>query len=122
VTLDHIIRKASDSGFDGAEVAAFCAEHAITREDFADTVARIVATRYHSREIDFSFSDGVMNCLYGFITERGDLPMPPYSQSVFLAFDEGEYHHGGDPAGSDPEDLYTRPAIAEIVASDAQVT
>ena len=94
----------------------------MSREDFADTVSRTIATRYHAREIDFGYCDDIINRLYGFITERGDLPMPPYSQSVFLAFDEGEYHHGGDPSDSDPEDLYTRPAIAEIVASDAHVT
>ncbi len=122
MSLDDITRKASDHPFNAGEVAAFCAEHSMTREEFADTVSRTIATRYYGGELDFSFCDGVMNHLYAFITMRGELPMPPFAQSVFLAFDEGEYHHTDDRPESSPEQLYTRPAIAEILASDAQVT
>ena len=122
VSLDDIIRKAADNPFDTDEVAAVCVEQSITRDDFADLVSRTIASRYHSGELDFGFCDGVMNHLYAFITMRGDLPMPDYAYSVFLAFDEGEYYHTGDPPGSSPEELYTRPAIAEILTGDAQVT
>lgn len=122
MTLDDVIRKASDHPFVDSEVDAFCAEHSITREQFADAVSRSVATGYHNGDFDFSLCDGVMNHLYAFITQRGELPMPPYAQSVFLAFDEGEYYHQDDPPGASPEELYTKPQIRDIIARGHAVT
>lgn len=118
MTLDDLIRKAVDESFDAAEVAAFCKEQAMTQAEFADVVSRSVATRYDSGELDFGFCDGVMNQLFGFAMKECE--MPPYAFSVFLAFDEGEYYHPKDSRDTDPEQLYTRPAIAKILAGDAQ--
>ena len=122
MTLDDVIRKASDQPLVDSEVDAFCAAHSITREQFADAVSRSVATGYHNGDLGFSFCDGVMNHLYAFITQRGELPMPPYAQSVFVAFDEGEYYHRDDLPGASPEELYTKPRIRDIIARGHAVT
>ena len=53
---------------------------------------------------------------------RGEHAMPPFAFSVFQAFDDGEYHHPKDLGDSDPEQLYTRPAIAKILAGDEKNT
>ncbi|MFL6505596.1 MAG: hypothetical protein ACJ8KC_09285, partial [Candidatus Udaeobacter sp.] len=121
MTLDDIIRNAADQPFDATEVSALCKELSMSLEEFTDAVSRIIATRYSGRQLDFGFCDAVMNHLYAFTTKRGEEPMPPYALSVFIAFDEGEYSHPDDPAGSLPETLYTRPMIADVLAHDAQV-
>jgi hypothetical protein len=122
VNLDEVVRKASDHPFDDAEVDAFCANNSISREQFADAVSRAVATGYHNGDFDFGFCDGVMNHLFAFTTMRGEAAMPPYSHAVFLAFDDGEYHHQDDPPDASPEELYTKPQIRDIIGRGHAVT
>ena len=118
--IDPLMRKAADQPLTEADVEAACRYLALTRGALFDAVSRRVVEGYSSSELDFGFCDGVMNRLYGMLM-TWDEPMPDYTYSVFLALDVGEYHQG-DPKDSSPEELYTKPMIAEIAASDAQVT
>jgi hypothetical protein len=119
--IDPLMRKAADQPLTDADVEAACGYLALTRSALFDAISRRVVEGYSSSELDFGFCDGVMNHLYGMLMTR-DEPVPDYTYSVFLAFDEGEYQHRDDPEDSSPEELYTKPMIAEILASDAQVT
>ena len=119
--VDPLMRKAADHPLTDADIEAACRYLALSLSALFDAISRRVVEGYSSGELDFEFCDGVMNCLYGRLMTR-DEPMPDYTYSVFLAFDEGEYQHQGDPEDSSPEELYTKPMIAEILASDAQVT
>jgi hypothetical protein len=119
--IDPLMRKAADQPLTEADIEAACRYLALTRGALFDSISRRVVQGYSSGELDFGFCDGVMNQLYGTLM-TWDEPMPNYTYSVFFAFDEGEYHHQNDPEGSSPEDLYTKPMIREILASDAQVT
>ena len=63
----------------------------------------------------FAFCDAIINDIF-----RVLIPNNEHSElfwSMFLAFDEGEYFHNND-RGEDPEEKYTRPIIAEIVAKN----
>ena len=122
VSLDDIIRKTVDEPFQTADVDRLCAEHGLSLEELCDAISRQVARGYADGQLSFSVCDGVMNHLYSYMLLQHDRVPPHFSYSVFLAFDEGEYYHSDDPAGSSPEDLYTKPQIAEILAADAQVT
>ncbi|KFN41770.1 hypothetical protein N789_14765 [Arenimonas oryziterrae DSM 21050 = YC6267] len=87
-------------------------------EEFCDAFSRRVAHEYLAGRLTYASADQAMNCLDTFChhsTERG---MPEYSWDVYLAFDEGEYLHPGDPDEVDPVAKYTRPAVQEIVARD----
>lgn len=42
---------------------------------------------------------------------------PELAYSIYLAFDEGEYHHDGDDINLDTPDKYTKPIILEILES-----
>ena len=122
MTIDDLMRKAADDPFVAADIDAVCAEHGLTLGELFDAISRRIARGYASGEFPFGFCDGVMNHLYSFMLLNHDMTPPDFSYSVFLAFDEGEYQHRDDPEDSSPEELYTKPMIAEILASDAQVT
>jgi hypothetical protein len=59
-----------------------------------------------------------MNELYGYSYLDVVRGMPPFAWEVFNAFDAGEYHHSGDTPDSDPEELYTKPRIREVLGQD----
>jgi hypothetical protein len=120
--IDPLMRKAAERPLNQGDVDAACKYLSLTRDALFDPISRRVARGYASGELSFDFCDGVMNHLYSFVMLNYEMTPPEYSYSVFLAFDEGEYHHQNDPEGSSPEELYTKPMIREILASDAQVT
>jgi hypothetical protein len=122
VSLDDIIHKAADQPLEMADVDQVCAELGLSFDRLCDAISRQVARGYAEGRLSFGFCDGVMNHLYSYMLLEHDRVPPDFSYSVFLAFDEGEYQHRGDPEDSSPEDLYTKPMIAEILTSDAQVT
>jgi hypothetical protein len=39
-------------------------------------------------------------------------------QSVYEAFDAGEYYHREDPPGTDPERRYTRPQLEKLLSGN----
>ena len=118
MTLDEIIANASEGPLTRATVESFCVASGISFAAFCDEFSRVVATGYFHGRLDFSFCDGAINNLYGFMmTEMTEAPFPAYAYSVFLAFDEGEYHHRKDPPNASPEELYTKPMIAEIISN-----
>ena len=118
MTLDEIIEKASEGPLTRETVEAFCAASGTTFPAFCDEFSRVVATGYFDGRLEFSFCDGAINNLYGFMmTDMTEAPFPAYAYSVFLAFDEGEYHHSKDPPNASPVELYTKPMIAEIIAN-----
>jgi hypothetical protein len=118
MTLGQIIEKANETYFTWEEVEAFCAEHDITVETFWNDVARWIATGYTSGRLTFSFCSGVMDSLFSdLVFTAHPFQVSNYCFSVFGAFDRGEHRHPNDPLDVSPEELYTKPLIAEIMAS-----
>lgn len=120
MTLDDLIRKAADQPFAQFEVDAVCAQQGLVVGELFDTISRRIVRGYTSGDLSFDFCDAVMNHVYSFMLLKHEMAPPDYSYSVFLAFDEGEYQHPNDSDDSSPEELYTKPMIAEILASDAK--
>ena len=90
----------------------------ISDGDFFDLFARRVAHEYEAGRLVFEVADVAMNSLYGYVTNHYDVILPSYALEVFVAFDDGEHHHHDDPAGTDPEEKYTKPQIHSIVVRD----
>ncbi len=122
MTLDEIIQKAADEPFARVDINAACRDCGLTVAELCDAISRRIASGYASGELTFLFCDGVMNHLFSFMTVTHDEAPPPYTWSVFAAFDEGEYTHPSDPPGSSAEELYTKPMIAKLLADDHQIT
>jgi len=87
--------------FNKAQLYAFCNE-----------VAVAVAQRFLGEAMSFEDADAVANELYGlYIGEPIEIPQP--ADSIYLAFDRGEYALDGE----DSIDECTRPMLRKILAS-----
>ena len=100
LTLDDIDRYAISLG--------------MSREQFYDAALMHVADLFLSGNIAFDTGDAVANMLWGL----SNFSLEGRSRALFLAFDEGEYHHKRDPIGSDPVQLYTRPQIEAVLRGE----
>jgi tRNA A37 threonylcarbamoyltransferase TsaD len=118
--IDELMRKAADAPFSREDIDTACLDLNLAVGELFDAISRRIVEGYTSGELSFSFCDTVMNHVYSFQRLVHDM-VSDYSYSVFQAFDEGEYQHPDDPADSSPEDLYTKPMIAEIAANHAKV-
>ena len=99
------------------DIDQYAASMSISREQFYEAALLYVADAFHRGAIAFDTGDAVANTLWGI----SNFTLEGRARAVFLAFDDGEYHHQRDPAGSDPVQLYTRPQI-EAVLRGASVT
>ena len=87
----------------------------IPRSELYDRIATYLARGFNSSELSFEFCDAIVNDVHGVIT-FADEERPDLFWKVYLAFDEGEYYHGGNRE-QDPVEVYTRPQIAQIVSA-----
>ena len=101
-------------GLSNADIERWSADLAISTEALYDMLALRLAQGFHRDELPFSFCDYVVNEIHAVITV-GNQIRPDLFWRVYLAFDEGEYHHRGDNRDEDPVAKYTRTQIAQIV-------
>ena len=123
MNIKAIIEKASDGNLEESEVIAFSEAARMTLDEFAHEFSRDVANNYWEGLYDYSFSDGAMNWLYGFLTdptylESNGNTISEYPLEVYLAFDAGEYHHSGDDESVDPVNKYTDSAIEKVLSGN----
>jgi hypothetical protein len=99
------------------DAESFCAAQGINLKDLYNRIALIVAERFNNDTLSYADGDGVMNAVLGMMVD-GKTPMESIQPawSIYLAFDEGEYYHGGS---TDPVESFTRPEIRNIL-NDAQ--
>ena len=116
-TLDCIISDATSGRMNRAEAESFCAAQGIELNDLYNRIALIVAERFNNDTLSYADGDGVMNAIFGMMID-GKTPMESIQPawSIYLAFDEGEYYHGGS---TDPVESFTRPQLRNIL-NDAQ--
>jgi hypothetical protein len=120
--IDRILALAEANSLNLQELEYLAQEKGVSLVQACDDVALDVARNYGERKIDFDKGDRILNELFRTVTtaeffSRSDRKVPPMVMSVYLAFDEGEYIHHGDLPGIAPEDKYTRPMIAAILAA-----
>ena len=84
-----------------------------SRGDLYDQISLKLARGFADGELDFTFCDAVVNHIHWGIALSGG-ERPDLFLSVFLAFDHGEYYHDNNRE-EDPEEVYTRPMIEQIL-------
>jgi hypothetical protein len=114
-TLEQLIQQATSGRINRAEVESFCVAEGIELTDLLNRMALAVAERFHAGTLSYEDGDGVMNALFALIVEHKTVE-PAWS--IYLAFDEGEYNHGGT---TDPVESFTRPKIRNILANAQQI-
>jgi hypothetical protein len=113
--IDELFKIATTRAPEGDEIAACCVALGSDVECALNSIALALAQRYDSGLMDFAACDSMVNALHGWclLSRHCILPEPTYQ--VFLAFNEGEYHHNKDPHDVDPESKYTRPMIKAVL-------
>jgi len=84
-----------------------------SRHDFSDSFAKETAQRYLEGVLDFDSANCIINCLSVWFPLEN---FPPFTWAIYRAFDEGEYLHAGQIAGTN-EELYTRPMLRKAMSS-----
>ena len=96
------------------DIDRYSASMSMTRDQFYEAVLMHVAEAFHRGALPFDTADAVANEFWGL----SDFSLTGRARAVFLAFDDGEYHHQRDPSGSDPVQLYTRPQIEAVLRGE----
>ena len=102
-------------------VEAMCASVGGERAEALNKLALDLARRYSKGTVAYPVADAIINnmfaCCSSIIATLPGRTMPEPMFSVFLAFDAGEFSSDGirDPT---PEERFTRPQIAAILAKD----
>lgn len=105
--LDHI---------ELSDIIRWCEQTDLARDPFFDHLALRLAHGYHMDELPFGFCDAVVNDLFRCIVLSHGVQFPNLFWDVFQAFDGGEFHRSS-AKDDDPEAEFTRPMIAQIVAT-----
>jgi len=120
VNLEQILNKASDYELEYGIAVDFANSQKLSLVEFVNSFAITLAKGYQNGRYNYEFSDGAANWLFGFMTDEvflssnnNTLPSPAYD--IYLAFDEGEYHHQGDSKDVVAELKYTKSRINEIL-------
>jgi len=115
--FERIIRNATSGRMNRADAESFCAAENIEPTDLYNRIALTVAEGFDNGSLSYQDGDGVMNAIFGMLID-GEKPMDSIEPawSIYLAFDDGEYDHGGS---TDPVESFTRPQIRKIL-DDAQ--
>ncbi|MBI3230160.1 MAG: hypothetical protein HYZ45_08315 [Burkholderiales bacterium] len=90
--------------------------------DLLEALAYFVAEQYAKGEMSYDDASTRMHAAIKVATcepfwAEYDRFVPPITLAVYQAFDAGEYYHPGDGFEVSPEDKYTKPVIAEILAA-----
>lgn len=120
--LEELVRRAVANQPDwhvaSTDMAGWVASVGLVQDALLDGVALELARQYDDGALTFEIADDVANTLHCYVTLH-DANRPDLFNSVFEAFDEGEYFHDSDRS-VDPELAYTRPLIRRVLASQSR--
>src|SRR3954470_24661028 len=111
--IDEIFEISGSRSPEWEELAACCSALGGEIDDALNVIALTLAERYDAGLLQFHTCDTLVNAMHGWCLLSRDRLLPQPARQVFLAFDEGEYHHPLDTPGVDAEAKYTRPMIKE---------
>ena len=113
---EPLIHQASSGKISRTDAEAVCHANGIEMTELYNQIALIVARRFHAGTLAYQNGDAAMNAVFQLMTDAAVNGHPnPFVQpawSIYLAFDEGEYYHGGS---TEPVETFTRPQIREVL-------
>ncbi len=121
-TIYDLVNLASKQELNRADFNQYLIDNKMTFELLCNQIASNLAKNYLLGKLDFNFCDQVMNQLNTFMIDAlfEDIieTLPEPADSIYLAFDQGEYHHSNDDRDRniDPAEKYTKPRLLEITA------
>ena len=113
MTIDQLIRIASEKGLKATDIEAAASDLRLSLHDVCDAFAKRVAQGYLDGEYSYAIGDTAMNSLFGFAYPMTGTGLPSLARQVYEAFDQGEYHHVGEPEELQGE-VRTRSLLARV--------
>jgi hypothetical protein len=98
---------------DGLE--RFCTGHQISLEAFSYHFAKHVALEFAEGVFSYRQADAAMNRLSG---ADSAWKHSPFAETIYEAFDAGEFLHDGDPQSTISWQKYTLPAVMEALSNE----
>jgi hypothetical protein len=120
VNIYELVNRCVGQKLSRAEFDQYALDHDLTFAVLCNQIATQMAKNYLQGKLDFDFCDQVMNRVYSFTIDAlmedliDDLPQP--ADAIYLAFDQGEYHHPGDDSSVDAAEKYTKPELVRILS------
>ena len=121
MNIYQLVSKAVGQKLKREEFNQYLQDKEMAFEVLCNQIATHLAKNYLLGKLDFYFCDQVMNRINTFMIDAlfeniiETLPEP--ADSIYLAFDQGEYHHSNDDRDRniDPAEKYTKPRLQEIM-------
>ncbi|MGA2222690.1 MAG: hypothetical protein ABSH21_13110 [Verrucomicrobiia bacterium] len=113
MTIEELVRFAESQALNATVVEQACIKEKLSLQELYTAFARDVAEKYAKGVYSWSYCDAAMNRLFAYAYPVTDTGLPEFAWKVYIAFDEGEYFHPGDPKDFDPESR-TKALLAEI--------
>ena len=116
-SLEQIIKQGIAGEINRRDVEEFCNANGVAIDRFYNDIALEIARRFNEGTLAYEDADWAMNAVSAMMVEDavrfGDgfsFAQPAFA--IYLAFDEGEYDHGGS---TDPVETFTRPQIRDLL-------
>jgi hypothetical protein len=100
MTIDDLILIASGRSPRSEEIEAAAGHKQLPVVRLYDVFAKRVAKRYMRGDLSYADADAAMNGLFGYAYPGGAPEFDYLAWQVYIAFDEGEYLHAGEPVES----------------------
>ena len=113
MTIDQLIRIASEKGLKATDIEAAASYLGLSLNDVCNAFAKRVAQGYLDGEYSYTIGDTAMNSLFAFAYPVSGTGLPNLAWQVYEAFDQGEYHHVGEPEELQGE-VRTRSLLARV--------
>lgn len=114
--IDTLLGTAHDRSVTLDDLSVYCRSPDLRSADLLNALSIETARRFISGAISYETGDNIMNGLFTAIVELStDEEMPQPAFDIYLAFDDGEYHHSGDSEHIQPSERYTKPYLTEIL-------
>jgi hypothetical protein len=118
---DDILALALEAKLRLEDVTAYYSKAKLPPSDVWNSLAIAIAERFLKGQLTFDVADHAINVLNSLMIQdigesEGAQSLPEPADSIYLAFDRGEYGHHGD--GADPVEKYTKPELRKIIGAE----
>ena len=96
MSIESLIQKAAaepNKALSKADLERVSEEEKKSIDEIHNAFARIIAEKFLSGEYSWEYCDAAMNSLFGYAYPVALTGLPPFAFDIYIAFDEGEYHH-----------------------------
>ena len=124
MTFEDLLGVAATARVLTTDIEAYCRTTGLPVAEALNSMSLEVARRYAKGELEFGVADHLANMAFAYactiVASLGG-KLPALMEEIFLAFDSGEFYPDAVRVPT-PEQRFTQPMIASILAKQAGTT